>query len=71
MITLTSKKGLKIETERHALIPNLLPESSKESRPYVILKPIIVFTARIHGAETPSSMFVEAIIEFLINGQDS
>lgn len=72
MITLTSSRGIKRDQARLGFIhKNFLPESTAETRPFAVQKPVIVLTARVHPAETPSSIMIEAILEFLINGQDS
>ena len=71
MITITSTKGMDANLQRYPLIPGYFPEIGLQERPYIFKKPVIFLTARSHPAETPSSVLIEALIEFLLNAGDT
>ena len=68
---MTSPNGVSPNAPRMPIIRGLFPETcSGSERPYVMEKPVIFLTARVHGAESPSSVMMEAFIELLMNDGD-
>ena len=78
MITVTSSRGtehnLAQDDDQHSdkvrrmpLIDGLFPESHLVKRPYELNRPVVFLTARVHAAETPSSVAIESILDFCID----
>ena len=70
MITITGKKGVPENSARIAPINGLFPELYLSERPYATEKPVLFFVARAYAAETPSSVVIEALLEFLTTSGD-
>ena len=71
MITITSPEGVSEKAPRMSVIHGLFPEmTSRSERPFITKKPVVFLSARVHGADTPSSVMIEAFIEMLMNDGD-
>lgn len=69
---MTSPLGVPKDCPRHSVLDGLFPEIRSESeRPYNLNRGVIFFTARVHGAETPSSVMIEALMQLLLQDGDT
>lgn len=70
LITVTSSVGMSAAARqsltRLPIIDGLFPEAKLTPRPYELDRPVIFLTARVHGAETPASIVMDAILDQIL-----
>jgi len=68
LLTITGKDD-KLLTDREALIEGLFPyhDGEYETRPFIVNKPIVFLTSRVHPGETPASYVLNGILNFILN----
>jgi hypothetical protein len=65
MLTITGNN--KILTDREPMISGLFPDGK---RPYLIDKPTVFLTSRVHPGETPASFVLDGLIKFLLGDSE-
>ncbi len=68
LLTITGRDE-KLSQEREELIEDLFPyhDGENEVRPYIVNKPTVFLTARVHPGETPASYVLNGILNFILN----
>ena len=67
MEMLTISGNDKILSDREPMIQGLFPEGI---RPYLIDKPTVFLTSRVHPGETPASYVLDGLIKFLLTDSE-
>jgi cytosolic carboxypeptidase protein 5 len=65
LLTITARDD-KLTDEREAVQDGLFPYHD-EPRPFIVNKPIVFLTARVHPGESPASFVLNGIINFILN----
>jgi len=68
LLTLTGRDDM-ITTCREPAIDGLFPfnDGENEVRPFIVKKPTVFLTSRVHPGETPASYVLNGIINFILN----
>jgi len=68
LLTITGKDD-KLLNDREALIEGLFPyhDGEYETRPFIVNKPTVFLTSRVHPGETPASYVLNGILNFILN----